>query len=156
MNNEDILRAMEEEKHQLKEKLEEAERKVKFLEDEKMTAFLIGDAIADGIIVVDSKGFVTSINRGYTEITEIKEEEIVGRKIKDLLDNKYFSDAVSLEVLKKKQKISAMATIYRNNKKVLLVGTPFLDESNELFCYSGKSFRIGTFRICKRSLYRCG
>ncbi|MEL7655875.1 MAG: PAS domain-containing protein, partial [Bacillota bacterium] len=126
MNNiEDIIEKLKEEKRELTEKLREAQEKVKLLEDEKMTALILGDAIADGICIVNSKGVVTNINHCYTEITEITEEEIVGKTIQEMLDKKYFSDAVSLEVLKKKQKISAMSTIYQNNKKVLLVGTPF-------------------------------
>lgn len=132
INSKDLIEILKEENQILKKKLNKAEEELKLLEDEKMTAFIIGDAIADGICVVDANGIVININRGYTEITEIKEEEIVGKSIRELLDNQYFSDAVSLEVLEKKQKISAMSTIYRNNKKVLLVGTPFLDENNNI------------------------
>jgi len=102
------------------------------LRDEKMTALVLGDAIADGICIVDAKGVVLQINHCYTELTEITEEEIVGKTIQEMLDKKYFSDAVSLEVLAKKKKISAMSTIYRNDKKVLLVGTPFFDGNNNV------------------------
>jgi len=131
-NSQEMILKLQNENQKLKEKLIEAEKLSAFLEDEKMTAFIIGDSVADGICVVDATGKVTKINRGYTEITEIKEEEIVGKNIKELLDKRYFSDAVSLEVLEKKEKISAMSTIYRNNKKVLLVGTPFLDDKNNV------------------------
>ena len=128
----DIIRSLQDENLALKLELEEMKEELKHLEEEKTTALILGDAISDGICMVNPQGVVTNINRCYTEITEITEEEIVGKTIQEMLDKQYFSDAVSLEVLKKKQKISAMSTICRNNKKVLLVGTPFFDENNNV------------------------
>ncbi|AYD40199.1 PAS domain-containing protein [Clostridium fermenticellae] len=95
-------------------------------------AFDVGNAISDGMCLVDDKGIVIAINKGYTEITEIKEEEIVGRNIRELLDKEYFSEAVSFKVLKQKKKISALSTINKNNKKVLITGNPFLSENGEI------------------------
>ena len=118
MENKELLRQLQEENRQLKE--------------DRMTALILGDAIADGICIVNAQGIVTQINKCYTDITEITEEEIVGRPMQEMLDRGYFSDAVSLEVLAKKEKISAMSTIHKNNKKVLLVGTPFFDENNQV------------------------
>ncbi|NTW72578.1 MAG: sigma 54-interacting transcriptional regulator [Eubacteriaceae bacterium] len=124
--------SLQEENHILNEKLKAAEELIKKLEIEHTTAFLIGDAVSDGICVVDRNGVVTEINRGYTEITGIKPEDIVGKTIMEMIENDAFSNAVSLEVLEKKQKISSMATVRKNNRQVLLVGTPFLDENNEI------------------------
>ena len=121
-----------EENRKLKEELAESEKRIKFLEDEEMTAFIIGDAVSDGICMVDNKGIVTRINRGYTEITGITEEEILGKSIQEMLDNGDFSNAVSLEVIRKKEKVSAMANVRKGNKQVLLVGSPFLDEKNNV------------------------
>lgn len=121
-----------EENRKLKEKLAESEKRIKFLEDEEMTAFIIGDAVSDGICMVDNKGIVTRINRGYTEITGITEEEILGKSIQEMLDNGDFSNAVSLEVIRKKEKASAMANVRKGNKQVLLVGSPFLDEIGDM------------------------
>lgn len=42
-------------------------------------AFIIGDAVSDGICMVDNKEIVTRINRGYTDIPGINEEEILGK-----------------------------------------------------------------------------
>ena len=126
------VKKYQEENLALKMELTEVDAELKYLRDEKLTALILGDAIADGICIVDAKGIVTNINHCYTEITEITEAEIVGRPIRELLDKKYFSDAVSLDVLKTKQKVSALSTIYRNNKKVLIVGIPFLDANKNV------------------------
>lgn len=121
-----------EENRLLKEKLAASEKRIRVLEDEEMTAFIIGDAVSDGICMVDANGIVTRINRGYTEITGITEEEILGKSIQEMLDSGAFSNAVSLEVLKKKDKVSAMATVRKGDKQVLLVGSPFLDEQGNV------------------------
>lgn len=130
--SDEINQSLQDENLALKLEIEEIKEELKHLEDEKTTALILGDAISDGICMVNPQGVVTNINRCYTEITEITEEEIVGKTIQEMLEKKYFSDAVSLEVIKKKQKVSAMSTIYRNNKKVLLVGTPFFDKDNNV------------------------
>jgi len=131
-NDSKTIEQLREENAMLQEKLLKSQERVAFLEDEQTTAFIIGDAVADGICVVDPKGVVTRINRGYTEITGITEERILGKTIQEMVDQGEFSNAVSYEVIEKKQKISAMATVKKGNKQVLLVGTPFLDEAGNL------------------------
>ena len=100
--------------------------------ERRIDAFTIGDAVADGICLVDNNGIVTAINKGYTEITGIKENEIVGRNIQNLLEEECFTNAVSLLVIQQKKKISSLSTITRNNKKVLITGNPFFDEKGEV------------------------
>ncbi len=128
----DIIKKLQDENFALKMEIQEIKEELEHLKADRMTALILGDAIADGICIVDTKGIVTNINHCYTEITEITEEEIVGKPISELLEKEYFSDAVSLEVLKSKEKVSALSTIYRNNKKVLIVGIPFFDASNHI------------------------
>jgi len=66
-----------------------------------------------------------------SDITGIKEKEIVGKNIQELLDNECFNSAVSLLVIEQKKKISSLSTINKNNKKVLITGNPFFNESGE-------------------------
>lgn len=75
-------------------------------------AFSIGDAISDGICLVDENGIVMAINKGYTDITEIEEKEIVGKNIKVLIEKGYFTDAVSMLVLEKKKSYSPIHYTY--------------------------------------------
>lgn len=98
----------------------------------QLSPFSIGDAISDGICLVDNKGIIKSISKGYTEITEITEDEVVGKHVDTLIKDGYFSEAVSLAVIKKKKKVSSLSVIIRNNKKVLITGTPFFNEAGEV------------------------
>lgn len=102
------------------------------IKESQINAFSIGDAISDGICVVDKEGIVTAINKGYTQITGIEEHEIVGHHMQILLDKGLFSNAVSLQVLEQKKKITTLSTITGNNKKVLITGNPFFDKEGEV------------------------
>ncbi|MBX4267883.1 sigma-54 interaction domain-containing protein [Clostridium estertheticum] len=105
---------------------------LKQYKERELSAFAIGDAVSDGICLVDDKGIVTAINKGYTEITEITEKDIIGKNIKILLDNKYFNNAVSLMVIEQKKKITMLSTINKNNKKVLITGNPYFNDKGEV------------------------
>ena len=118
-------------REQLYHKDKEIEELIGYKEH-SVTAFEIGDSVSDGICLADSKGIVIGVNRGYTEITEIPKDEIMGRSLKDMLDGGYFSTAVSFQVLEQKKKISALSTIKKNNKKVLITGIPSFDENGEV------------------------
>lgn len=116
----------------LKNDLAKAKAHIAEIEEEMITAFVIGDAIMDGIVVVDASGIVTSVNQGYVDITQISEKEIVGKSIETLLEEKLFEGSVSLDVIKTGEKKSAMCTIMRNKRQVLLVGTPIFNSKHEL------------------------
>lgn len=116
----------------LLKKQTEAKDGLEGFKERELNAFNIGDAISDGICVTDGKGIVQAINKGYTEITGIKEDEILGQHIQVLLDSGLFNNAVSLQVLEQKKKITSLATINKINKKVLITGNPSFDENGEI------------------------
>lgn len=105
---------------------------LKIYKEREITAFKIADAISDGMCVTDGNGIVVGINRGYTEITGIEENEIIGQHIQILMDKGLFNNAVSLQVIKHKKKITSLATIKKINKRVLISGNPFFNENGEV------------------------
>lgn len=125
---EDITR----ENKELKAEILNLSAKMNQMKEEMVTAFVIGDAIMDGIVLVNLKGIITSVNKGYTNITNIRPEEVVGKHLNDLLEQNVFVGSVSLEVIRTGEKKSAMCTITRNNQQVLLVGTPLFDSNGNL------------------------
>jgi PAS domain S-box-containing protein len=128
----DVIENLMKENQELKAMVAKASTKIEELEEERITAFVIGDAVMDGIIVVDAEGFVSSVNKAYTTITNIAPEEVVGKHMTDLLNQNLFQGSVSLEVIRTKEKKSSMCIITRNNKQVLLTGTPIFNQENEL------------------------
>ncbi len=117
---------------ELKKALKNANERIAEIEDEMITAFVIGDAIMDGIIVVNAEGIVTSVNKGYVEITQISAEEVLGKSIQTLIDEEMFVGSVSLDVIRTGEKKSGMCTILRNKRQVLLVGTPIFNSDHKL------------------------
>ncbi len=105
---------------------------LKIYKERELDAFAIGDAISDGIFLADGAGVVIAINHGYTEITGLAEEEVVGKHLADLNDKGYFSKSVTLSVIEKREKVSALSTITRNNKKVLITGNPFFNAQGDV------------------------
>lgn len=119
------------EKEVIKKKLFEAETKIIELEKENLTAFAVGDVVMDGIFVLNLDGVITKINKGYTDITGIEEKDILGRSIWEIEKEKYFTEDISFEILKTQKKTTAMATILKNDKRVLMTGSPIFDKNGE-------------------------
>ncbi len=105
---------------------------LKIYKEREIDAFAIGDAISDGICLTDGQGIVIAVNKGYTEITGIKESEAVSSPIESLRDKGLFSRSVTLAVIEKKEKVSALSTLNRTQKKVLITGNPFFNDNGEV------------------------
>ncbi|WP_238902005.1 sigma 54-interacting transcriptional regulator [Clostridium sp. YIM B02506] len=50
------------------------------------------DEISDGIYLADKNGIVTSVNKNYTKITGIEPDEVIGRYMQEVLNERYLSD----------------------------------------------------------------
>lgn len=116
----------------LKKNMMDLERSFNRYKQREIDAFVIGNAVSDGICVVDKDGIIVAINNGYTKITGLKDTDVVGRHVQDLINLNYFNNAVSMIVIKEKKKISALSTIMTNGKKVLITGNPFFDEEGNV------------------------
>lgn len=112
--------------------LERVIEELKIYKEREIDAFAIGDAISDGICLADGSGVVIAVNRGYTEITGLTEKEAVGRPLAELQGKGFFSKSVTLSVIEKKEKVSALSSIARTNKKVLITGNPFFNDKGEV------------------------
>ena len=83
--------------------------------------FNMADSTSDGIYVIDKSGIVIAINKGYTDITGVYDEEIVGKHIQDVWNTKRFdSDTAFMEVEQ------------GDNKAASAQETAFLDEKGEV------------------------
>ena len=125
------LENLKNEKEIIEKKLFVAENKIIELEKENLTAFAVGDVVMDGIFVLNLDGVITKINKGYTDITGIEEKDILGKSIWEIEKEKYFTEDISFEILKTRKKTTAMATILKNDKRVLMTGSPIFDKNGE-------------------------
>lgn len=84
------------------------------------------EASFDGIFVTDGKGKVTRLNRAYESLTGIKRSEIIGKAMTDLVRQGYYSESVTLKVLKSGHPESIVQEV-KNGKTIMVTGTPVLD-----------------------------
>ena len=89
------------------------------------------DASYDGIWICDRNANVIRINKASERINQIKASEVVGKNMRDLVDEGLFSRSVTLEVLKTKAPITLMQQ-GRGNRKVLVTGNPIFDDQGEI------------------------
>ncbi|RJR34801.1 MAG: PAS domain S-box protein [Desulfobacteraceae bacterium] len=90
------------------------------------------DSVYEGLYITDGQANTLKINKAYTRMTGIKAEEVLGRNMKELVDNGYYSQSVSLLVLEKKKPVTIMHVI-KGKKKYLITGNPVFNEKNEIF-----------------------
>jgi PAS domain S-box-containing protein len=88
------------------------------------SAFALGDAIDDGICVANANSVVIAVNSSYSKITDISEEEILGKSLVQMVSEGYFTEIATDEVLRTGRRYTTMTTIARNGKRVLLSGVP--------------------------------
>ncbi len=85
----------------------------------------------DGLWITDRHGNVVKLNKAAERITGCVAEEVIGRNVADLVAEKYFSNSVSLEVLKLKTTVTMVQTT-KANKKILATGSPIFNPKGEI------------------------
>lgn len=86
----------------------------------------------DGIFLSDGKGNVIYANQAYLKISGLSPEEIYGRSVQDLFEEKLMSKAGTVLVMQTKQPMTIDSFFYRTNKHALVSCNPILDENGEI------------------------
>ncbi|MGV8979614.1 PAS domain S-box protein [Clostridium sp.] len=61
--------------------------------------FEVGDLVSDGIYLSDKRGMVISVNKSYSQIIGIQADEIVGKNMQRILEEKYLTGEYVLLIL---------------------------------------------------------
>ncbi len=85
---------------------------------------------SDGLFVCDSQGIVIRMNPASEKIHQVKARKIIGRNIRDLVENGFIDRSAALEASISKKKISLLQCKY--NKKLMSIATPVLDDDGEI------------------------
>ena len=89
------------------------------------------NASSDGILICDNKGNVLYVNHAYENTTGLKRDDLLGRNLKMLLEQKLFNKAASLSVLEN-QKPFSLIHQYVTGKSALTTANPIFNEDGEL------------------------
>jgi PAS domain S-box-containing protein/TyrR family helix-turn-helix protein len=87
---------------------------------------------SDGLWIYDNKGKVININTVSEMINGVKAKDVIGKSIYELIDEGIFEGVVTPEILRTKRQFSTMSYIKKTQKRVLVTGTPILDENGNV------------------------
>jgi len=85
----------------------------------------------DGIYITDGQATTLKVNRSYEKMTGVRRDELIGRKMHDLVREGYISRSVTLLVLENRRSMTIEQEV-RTGKKLVVTGTPVFDEKNEI------------------------
>ncbi|MEW6080861.1 MAG: sigma 54-interacting transcriptional regulator [Bacillota bacterium] len=85
----------------------------------------------DGIYITDGKGKTLRVNSAYEKMSGIGSEEVVGRDMKALVKDRYFSESVTLKVLESKSTETILQKT-RYGKILMVTGNPVFDENGSI------------------------
>ncbi|TGE38371.1 PAS domain-containing protein [Desulfosporosinus fructosivorans] len=124
-----LIKQIIKENETYRNRIEDMSKDLKSYKERELEALLIGDALYDGIYVIDKTGIITAVNKAFIEMTGIVESEILGQGLEWLIERKLVTES-GLLVLKEKEKASSVTVI--NNQKIVITASPIFNELGEL------------------------
>ena len=92
----------------------------------------IGDHLYDGVYLADGQGLTLYVNKSYERITGLQAHEVVGRYVRDLLAEGFYSNAVTPEVLRLRKRVDSVGRSARNGARMLITGNPIFDREGNI------------------------
>jgi len=89
------------------------------------------NALSEGLWICDSQANVLRINPASERLNGIQARQVVGRNMKDLVDEGVFDRSATLEVLRRRAPVSLLQN--QKGRTLALTGIPVFDEEGELF-----------------------
>lgn len=93
----------------------------------------IFNSSSDGIWVLDRTGQVLAINKAAEKVEGIRALDVVGKNIRELVEDGSVDRAVTPEVLATQKQVTIVSYKTRANKTLLVTGTPAFDENGDIY-----------------------
>lgn len=91
----------------------------------------IFESSQDGLYIADGAATTIRVNSAYERITGLNRENLVGKKLADLVAEGVFDYSVTLEVLQKRGQATVLQHV-RGGKQVLVTGTPVFNTRGDI------------------------
>lgn len=91
----------------------------------------IFECLEEEIFVADSKGYVLQINPEAEKVMGVKAEDVVGRHVSELVEQKIFSPSSTLKVLEQKKKVNLILKM-RSGQSRLATSVPVFNDKGEI------------------------
>jgi PAS domain S-box-containing protein len=92
---------------------------------------VIIDSSYDGLWICDHEGKVVRVNRTSEEMSGVKQEDVIGKKMQDLVRKGIFDKSATLEVLKNRSAVTLIQKL-QDGRHILVTGNPVLDEHGNI------------------------
>lgn len=87
---------------------------------------------SDGIWVTDGDGVVLDINSASENLNSINAADMIGRNVADLEEDGLVDKSATLEVLRKKRRVSVLQEVQKTGRQLIVTGTPTFDEEGNI------------------------
>ena len=93
------------------------------------------NCISDGVFVTDGEGNIVMLNKASAELSEFKEDELLGRNVRDLVDAGYFGEngTVSLKCISSGNEESMIQKGKDDDQEITVTGVPFVEDGKVKF-----------------------
>lgn len=88
------------------------------------------DSSYDAIFVCDNNAIGLMMNEAYTRMTGVTPDELIGRHMKDLIEEGIISSSATLKVLEEKSSVTIVQSV--KGKELLVTGNPVYNEKGEI------------------------
>ena len=85
----------------------------------------------DGLWICDSEGKVVRVNRTSEKMSGVKEKEVIGRRMEDLVAAGLFDKSATLEVLKNQTAVTLIQKL-QDGSHILVTGSPVWDNNGNI------------------------
>lgn len=113
-----------------RKEMEDLARQMTFFQELTHELDAIIDSSSDGLWICDADSKVIRINPASERLNQIKAQEVVGRNMRDLVEQGFIDRSATLEVLRTRQVVNILQQ--RQGRKLILTGTPVFDDAGEL------------------------
>ena len=88
----------------------------------------VAEILNDGVLILDNKGIIVNCNQKFSELTNMKKEELINRDIRGMIARGYFDEEIIFEVLKGRTIKNIYSEKLVKNRMHLMTGIPFVSE----------------------------
>ena len=85
----------------------------------------------DGLYIADGEANTLRVNQAYERISGLKREDLIGRNMRDLVQEGVLDRSVTLEVLRLREPVTIMQDI-AGDKHVIVTGNPIFDKNGDI------------------------
>ncbi len=89
------------------------------------------DSCYDGLWICDHEGNVLRINKASERISGIQAQEVLGKNMRDLIQEGLYDRSVTFEVLEKRTTVTLIQEV-KGGKRALVTGIPVFDERGDI------------------------